>query len=152
VSVLWNCVDVTYSRIRTITIVNWSKFDKVLKEGVDGVYRESSSLNFGYRQSWKPTKNLAWIVREKYCLSFQNTFQRFTVKIPKCYLLLPLKYQHFYRSLIFRHPTPPPPPPSPPPSRPLKTVDTDVLIDLTFIAIIYINESWKERNDGLIRS
>ena len=42
---------------------------------------------------------------EKNTLTFQNTFQRFTVKIPKCYLLLPLKYQNFYCLLIFNTPS-----------------------------------------------
>jgi hypothetical protein len=68
--------------------------------GISWVVIHSISVTVSHEN----TKNLAWIVRKKYCLSFQNTFQRFTVKIPKCYLL----------PLIFR--PPPPSRPSDPPS------------------------------------
>jgi hypothetical protein len=49
-----------------------------------GVYRESWFTQFLLPSVVKTLK--IYLKREeKYCLSFQNTFQRFTVKIPKFY-------------------------------------------------------------------
>jgi hypothetical protein len=62
--------------------------------------------------------------------------------MPKCYLLLPLKYQNFYRLLIFR---PPPPPPPPPPSRPSVNACTATVIEL----IVFSNDKVINRPIGL---
>jgi hypothetical protein len=59
-------------------------------------YIASRDCSISVTVSHENTKILLWSMREKYCLSFQNTFQqiqRFTVK-----------YQDFYRLLIFRPP------------------------------------------------
>jgi hypothetical protein len=68
------------------------------------------SLNFGYRQSWTlKIYREAW--GKEYCLSFQNTFQRVTVKIPKSYGIVTVKIPKFLLFTDFQTKNPPPPPP-----------------------------------------
>ena len=65
------------------------RFPERLGEGLDG-YIVSHDCSISVTDSRENSKNLAWNVRKKYCLSFQNTlnFSRFKN--------LPLKYQNAY--------------------------------------------------------
>jgi hypothetical protein len=77
-------------------LVGWRSLLKHFAEGVDGIYHESWFTRLPSVVKTLKIYSEAW--GKKYCLSFQNTFQRFTVK-----------YQIFYHLLIFRPPPPPPP-------------------------------------------